>query len=42
MNPNGRVIGMRRISAFNWFVFAGGAVNVVVAAVLVSHWLMNG
>jgi hypothetical protein len=31
-----------RLSGFDYLVFAGGAVNVLVIAYLIGHWLLAG
>ena len=31
-----------RLSGFDYFVFAGAAVNVLVIGYLIGHWLLAG
>lgn len=37
-----RIGELRRIGVFDAFVFAGGLVNVIVVAILLTYWLLYG
>ena len=31
-----------RLSGFDWLVFSGAAVNLLVIAYVIGHWLLEG
>jgi len=42
MKQNARQYGIKSFSGFDYFVFAGGAINFIVVVYLFCYWLLFG